>query len=371
VNIFVTGANGFIGKNLIATLARQPDVVVVPFDLGNTPAELEAGLATADWIFHLAGVNRPKDESEFQTGNVGFTAQLCARLLELGRAVPLVLSSSVQAVVASPYGASKLHAEEVVRAYAMQSGAPALIYRLNNVFGKWCRPNYNSVVATFCYNITHDLPVTISDPRRELELVYIDDVVRRFSQHLHGPLSGGISSPVVQPSYKVTLGPLADLIRSFRQMRKTLEVPNFADELTRKLYATFVSYLEPNDYTYVLEQKRDARGSLAEFAKAAPFGQMFVSRTHPGITRGNHYHDTKAEKFLVLEGDAVIRFRSLLGGDVIEFRLTGADFRVVDIPPGYTHSIENVGAGELVTLFWASEILNPSQPDTNALLVLE
>ena len=370
MNILVTGSNGFIGRNLIASLERQENVTVIPFDLGNTPAELDAGLAIADWVFHLAGVNRPKTESEFQTGNADFTAEVCDRLLALGRAVPVVLTSSTQAALDNPYGISKRKAEEVVKAYAQQSGVRAVIYRLKNVFGKWCRPNYNSVVATFCYNIVHDLPVTISDLNRELELVYIDDVVRSFSQHIGAALYGGITSPDVEPSYKVTLGNVADLIHSFRQMRKTLQVPDFGDEFARKLYATFLSYLEPNDFAYALEQKCDARGCLAEFVKSAPFGQVFVSRTHPGITRGNHYHHTKTEKFLVLEGEAVIRFRSILGGKVIKYHVTGEDFRVVDIPPGYTHSIENVGSSELVMLFWASEIFNPAQPDTNGLAVL-
>jgi UDP-2-acetamido-2,6-beta-L-arabino-hexul-4-ose reductase len=371
MKILVTGSGGFIGKNLIAALETSTDHAILQFDRGNTSADLEIELATADMVFHLAGVNRPQTESEFQTGNADLTVEVCNRLLVLGRAVPVVLTSSIQAALDNPYGISKRQAEETVKAYSQQSGAPAMIYRLKNVFGKWCRPNYNSVVATFCYDIAHDLPIAISDPNRELDLVYIDDVVRSFSRHLEATPSNGITALEVEPSYQVTLGNLADQIHSFRQMRKTLQVPNFAEEFTRKLYATFLSYFEPDNFAYTLEQKCDARGCLAEFVKSAQFGQLFVSRTHPGITRGNHYHHTKTEKFLVLEGQAVIRFRSILDGAVIEYRVAGEDFRVVDIPPGYTHSIENVGTNELVTLFWASEIFNPIQPDTNALAVLQ
>jgi len=370
MNILVTGSGGFIGRNLVAWLKRRDNVTVIPFDLGNTPAELDAGLAKADWVFHLAGVNRPTSESEFQSGNTDFTKKICNRLLKVGRAVPMLMTSSIQAALDNPYGISKRQAEQAVKAYSRQSGAPVMIYCLKNVFGKWCHPNYNSVVATFCYNTAHDLPIAISDLDRELELVYIDDVVYSITRYLDTAVLKTITNLEVEPSYKITLGHLADRIQSFREMRKTLQVPNFADDFTRKLYATFLSYLEPKDFAYTLEQRCDERGCLAEFVKSSPFGQVFISRTHPGITRGNHYHHTKTEKFLVLEGKAVIRFRSILDDEVIEYRITGEDFRVLDIPPGYTHSIENVGKTELVTLFWASEIFNPTQSDTNDLVVL-
>lgn len=365
MNILITGANGFIGKNLIAALrAHRPDCKILPIDIENTPDDLATALATADFIFHLAGVNRPENESEFQTGNADLTAQICNQLLKLKRSVPLIMSSSVQVLQDNPYGVSKRKAEEAVSAYSRQSGVPAAIYRLKNVFGKWCRPNYNSVVATFCHNIAHDLPVTISDKTREIELVYIDDVIRYFLRELEAADKNGVQYIEVEPVYKIRLGDLAELIRSFRQMRKTLHVPDFSNEFTRKLYATFLAYLEPDDFAYNLEQKSDARGSLAEFVKSPPFGQIFVSRTHPGVTRGNHYHDTKTEKFMVVEGEAIIRFGNVLDGKVIEYRVKGEDMRVVDIPPGYTHSIENVGKGELVTLFWSAEVFDPSRLDT-------
>jgi len=416
MNLLITGANGFIGKNLVAWLAQQPDVTLFQFDVQNTRAELDAWLAQADFIFHLAGVNRPQTEAEFTTGNVDLTAQICARLVELGRAIPLVLSSSIQAELDNPYGISKRQAEEVVKRYAEQTGARVIIYRLPNVFGKWCRPNYNSVVATFCYNLAHDLPITISDPARELNLVYIDDVVEAFVAEIRGQksevrgqraeirsqraeirsqraeirsqraeVSGQPSelhpssfilhpSPFVEyrqvtPVYHITLGQLAKTIRAFRQMRQSLVVPDLSDAFTRKLYGTFVSYFDADNLGYALEQKCDARGALAEFIKSPHVGQIFISRTRPGITRGNHYHHTKAEKFMVIEGEAIIRLRHIRGGAVVEYRVRGEDFRVVDIPPGYTHSIENVGQGELITLFWSSEVLDPQRLDTYALPV--
>lgn len=417
MNILVTGANGFIGKNLIAWLERLPAVRVFPFDQEHTPDDLAERLAAADLIYHLAGVNRPQSVEEFRAGNVDLTARLCKLLLQAGRKTPIVFSSSIQAELENPYGVSKRQAEAVLADYAGRSGASVAIFRLSNVFGKWCRPNYNSVVATFCYNIARDLPITISDPSREVPLVHVDDVIEAFlevgrvvespgskvrsgrSKEEGGEVEavseeGGlhywpIAAPRVpfacppsltyyeaHPIFTVTLGRLAELIRSFRESRQSLMAPDFSDPFVYKLYGTYLSYLEPEDFAYDLTQRVDVRGALAEFIKAPGFGQIFVSRTRPGITRGNHYHHTKAEKFLVLEGEAVIRFRPIQSKgespkasiehreDVIEYRVSGRDFRVVDIPPGYTHSIENVGEEELVTLFWASEVFDPERADT-------
>jgi UDP-2-acetamido-2,6-beta-L-arabino-hexul-4-ose reductase len=270
----------------------------------------------------------------------------------------------------NPYGVSKRQAEEILQSFSRSRGCPVVIFRLQNAFGKWCRPNYNSVTATFCHNIAHDLPLTISDPNRELELVYIDDIIAMFLAVLDTPPEPGqCEFRQVKRSFKVTLGGLAARIRSFRESRRSVVVPSFEDEFTKFLYATYLSYLDGPQFVYELEQKTDQRGSLAEFMKAASFGQVFVSRTKPGVTRGNHFHHTKAEKFLVVEGEAVIRFRHVLNGPVIEHRVSGKDFRVLDIPPGYTHSIENVGTGEMVVLFWASEAFDPQRPDTYALPV--
>jgi UDP-2-acetamido-2,6-beta-L-arabino-hexul-4-ose reductase len=339
------------------------------FDIQNTDQDLREWLAVADFVFHLAGVNRPESVEEFETGNVGLTEKVCQYLLALGRSTPVLLSSSIQVERDNPYGRSKLHAEKVIQRYAEQSGARGIIYRMKNVFGKWSRPNYNSVVATFCHNIARDLPITISDPDHEIEFIYIDDVVEHYEGELAADDPGGVIYREVEPSYKVTLGDLATLIRSFRSIRDTLHLPDLADPFVRKLYGTYLSYLEREEFAYALDQKCDPRGCLAEFIKSKSAGQIFVSRTEPGITRGNHYHHTKTEKFLILAGEAVVRFRDIRNGEVIEYRVRGEDFKVVDIPPGYTHSIENVGDTQLVTLFWASEIFDQDHPDTRYLPV--
>lgn len=449
MNILVTGSGGFVGKHLMEALGRRPGVEVIGYDLGSSETVLEDGLRKADIIFHLAGVNRPQNVEEFQQGNADFTAHICDRILELRRANAdhgrqttddrrrttddgppptdrfpiIVLSSSIQAELDNPYGRSKRQAEKTVEEYAktvekqkseirnqkaesrgLQDNGPqttdhgpqAVIFRLKNIFGKWCRPNYNSVTATFCHNVAHALPITISDPSRELELVYIDDVVAGFlavvKEHEERTTDHGQQTTDHRPrttdsfcyrevarSYKITLGELADRIRSFRQSRQNLLLPAMNDELTRNLYVTYLTYLDGPDFAYTLDQKVDARGSLAEFIKSPAGGQLFVSRTKPGITRGNHYHHSKTEKFLVVEGEAVIRFRSIQRGiqttdhgpqttdsrpAIIEHRVSGHEFKVVDIPPGYTHSIENVGTGEMVCLFWASEVFDPQKPDT-------
>lgn len=425
--ILVTGSAGFVGKHLMEALGRRPGVEAIGYDLGTPDSVLEQGLRKADVIFHLAGVNRPQNVAEFQQGNADFTQTLCAKLLALRRTPLFVLSSSIQAELDNPYGISKRQAEKTVEEYAqavekqktenrkqkveissqMSDVSPdlrllisdlcphAVIFRLKNIFGKWCRPNYNSVTATFCHNIAHNLPIAISDPTRELELVYIDDVMAGFLGALEpAPAAGVCERREINKSYTITLGDLAARIRSFRQSRQNLMLPAMDDELTRHLYVTYLSYLDGPDFAYALDQKVDQRGSLAEFLKSPASGQLFVSRTKPGITRGNHYHHSKTEKFFVVEGEAVIRFRSIqpaasdqksevssqqsdlrpltsdLCPQIIEHRVSGREFRVVDIPPGYTHSIENVGTGEMVCLFWASEILNPQKPDTYFVPVL-
>lgn len=395
MKVLVTGAYGFIGKNLTTWLARLPDVQVLPFGRGHTEADLAQMAAAADLVYHLAGVNRPPSAEEFRTGNVGLTAALCDALSQTGRPVPVVFASSIQAELDNPYGVSKREAEAVLAEHADRTDAAVAIFRLANVFGKWCRPNYNSVVATFCYNIARGLPIAISDPAREVRLVHVDDVVRALLESLaevtgqrpeligprvpltvhRSPFTAHprVSYYEAHPIYTVTLGRLAELIRSFRESRQSLLAPDFGDPFVYKLYGTYLSYLPTDDFAYGLTQRADPRGVLAEFIKSPSFGQIFVSRTRPGITRGNHFHHVKAEKFLVLEGEAVIRFRPIggqesevrgQGSEVIEYRVSGRDFRVVDIPPGYTHSITNVGDTELVTLFWASEVFDPQRPDT-------
>jgi UDP-2-acetamido-2,6-beta-L-arabino-hexul-4-ose reductase len=372
MNVLVTGSAGFVGRNLCVALGARAGVRLFEHDVAGPGGSLEEGLAAADVIFHLAGVNRPQDPAEFDTGNAGSTVEICRSLRARGRAPTIVLASSIQAELDNPYGRSKHAAEEAVRRYCDEAGAVGVAYRLRNLFGKWCRPNYNSVTATFCHNIARNLPVEISDPANAVDLSYIDDVIAAFLGELDSPApaSRGFRVAGPLPSYRTTVGELAGLIESFRAFRSTLHVPDFSNPFVRALYATYLSYLETGNFAYTLNVRTDTRGSLAEFAKSAPFGQIFVSRTQPGVTRGNHYHHTKAEKFLVVEGEAVIRFRSILTKDeIVEYRVSGRDYRVVDIPPGYTHSIENVGPGALVTLFWASEVFDPQRTDTRALIV--
>jgi len=362
MNVLVTGARGFIGRNLTAHLQAREDSVVTLFDVDHSPHDLRAGLETADIVYHLAGVNRPRTAEEFETGNAGLTRDLCEILRELGCKPLIVMSSSVQAELENPYGVSKRHGEDALREFAAQSGARVCIYRLKNVFGKWCRPNYNSVVATFCHNIANDVPTQISDPRRELELVYVDDVVEAFLAELPIHARPNVHDDI--PSFKLTLGDLAGRIQSFHDMRTSLLTPDFAVRFNEQLYATYLSYVPDEARRQQLEVKSDHRGGLAEFIKSNNFGQIFISRTRHGITRGNHYHHTKTEKFFVVEGEGVIRMRHIERSEVVEYRVRGEAFQVIDIPPGYTHSIQNIGAGDMVTLFWASEIFDPDRPDT-------
>ena len=361
--VLVTGSNGFVGRNLCAVLRCREDVALYEYDLDKKPAELDVALQQVDFIIHLAGVNRPEDPGEFETGNAGSLKEICSKLQEVGRAPKIVLSSSIQAELDNPYGASKRRAEEVLEGFAENAGAECVVYRFKNLFGKWCRPNYNSVTATFCHNIANDLPIQISDPSNEIELSHIDDVVGAFTAELES-VSPGFRFAEPLAATRITLGELAAKIRSFSDMRTSLALPDFSNDFERALYGTYLTYLNEKEFEYGLDMKTDQRGSLAEFLKSPFMGQIFVSRTKPGVTRGNHYHHTKTEKFLVLEGEAVIRFRHIEGDEILEYPVSGENYQVVDIPPGHTHSIENVGKGELVTLFWASAVFDPEKPDT-------
>jgi UDP-2-acetamido-2,6-beta-L-arabino-hexul-4-ose reductase len=363
MKILVTGSAGFLGRNLCVALVRTASVELWQCDIGSPATAFEEGLANADLIFHLAGVNRPKTVDEFHTGNAGLTEEICHKLLALGRKPKIVLSSSVQAESDNPYGLSKRQAEASLRDYAERSGASAVAYRLKNLFGKWCRPNYNSVTATFCHNIANGLPIQISDPGNIVDLTYVDDVVSAFLAELtDSQPSFRMAKPL--PSHPINLGDLAALIASFRDLRQTLLLPDFSQPFVRALYATYLSYLPTNAFAYQLDIKTDNRGSLAEWIKQPGIGQVFISHSKPGVIRGNHFHHTKVEKFLVVQGEAVVRFRQIQGEEVIEYPVKGEDYKVVDIPPGYTHCIENVGSGDLVTLFWSSQVFDPAHPDT-------
>lgn len=364
LNILITGAKGFIGKNLVAFLFQRLQYNVIQFDIENDYSELETCLKNTDIVIHLAGINRPEEEDEFQTGNVNFTRKLCELLYRNKRKIPVIFSSSIQANLANPYGQSKKDAEALLREYSEKTSASVTVYRLKNVFGKWCKPNYNSVVATFCYNVTHDLPISISDKNVRLALIYIDDVMDAFVNEIESPYKSGFFYKEVFPDYTITLEELAQVLTDFKSFRSNLLSPDFADEFIKKLYATYLSYLDSSNLSYALEKRSDNRGCLSEFLKASGFGQIFVSNTLQGVVRGNHYHNTKTEKFLVVEGEAVVALRNIFCSDVVEYKINGSDLRVIDIPPGYAHSIKNIGSRNLVTLFWANQILDPDNADT-------
>jgi len=365
MKILITGAKGFVGRN-ITTELRSRKTEVLEYDVDSTPEELDRFTAECDLVIHLAGVNRPKDVSEFEAGNFDFTKQLLASLKSHGNRAPLIFSSSTQATLDNPYGRSKLAAEEYMMEYSRETGIPVSVYRLPNVFGKWSRPSYNSVVATFCHNIAHDLPIQINNPDAVLSLIYIDDVVKEFigraetiSQN-HGPER----IEDIKPVLTITLGALADLIRSFRDSRDSRSVPDMSDYLTSSLYATYLSYLPTDRFSYPLKMNVDNRGSFTEFLRTADRGQVSVNISKPGIVKGNHWHHTKNEKFLVVSGTGVIRFRKIGTTEVFEYHVSGDKLEVVDIPTGYTHNIENIGTSDMVTVMWASEGFDAGRPDT-------
>lgn len=363
--VLVTGAAGFVGRNLVQALSEREDTHVTTYEADDGQDALTSALSVADVVIHLAGVNRPMDTADYERGNVGFTRQVCDILRGLGRAPKIVMSSSVQAALDNPYGVSKRRAEAELERFSGEAGAKVVVFRFKNIFGKWSRPAYNSVVATFCYNAAHGLPLTVDAPARELELVYVDDVVRVLVAEIGDTACApGFAHAPEMAGFTVTLGDLADRIAGFSAMRQTGVLPDLGDSLTAHLYSTYLSFLDGPDMAYGLEKKSDERGSLAEFVKSPNAGQIFVSRTKPGVTRGNHYHHSKTEKFLVLEGSALIRLENVTTGELVEHEIEGSEYRVVDIPPGYTHSIRNLGSGEMVVLFWASEIFDPSAPDT-------
>lgn len=363
--ILITGANGFMGKNLIATLRQtQPDLNLLLYDVQHSLDDLRAFVRSADFVYHLAGVNRPTLVEEFTTGNVGLTEQLIDLLTESNRPVPLMVSSSIQAEKDNPYGQSKHQAEDAVFTYGKQTSAPVFVYRFPNVFGKWCRPNYNSAVATFCHNIANDLPVTVSDPAVVMNLVYIDDVVTELIRALNDQANRVGLFYEVPVTHTVTLGEIVDRIHSFKNSRAELSIPDMSDLFTRKLYSTYLSYLPTDQFSYPLKMNVDQRGSFTEFIKTPERGQVSVNISKPGIVKGNHWHHSKNEKFLVVSGQGIIRFRRIDNAEVIEYRVSGDKLEVVDIPTGYTHNIENLGDTDMVTIMWANEAFDPAKPDT-------
>ena len=369
MQILVTGAAGFIGKNLQLRL-REMGHEVLTYLRGDKDESLHTQLSIADVVIHLAGENRPVDVQGFITGNIDLTARLCQMIKNLGRPLPVVFASSAQAALDNPYGRSKLAAEDLIAEFAAMTGCRSRIYRLPGVFGKWCMPNYNSVVATFCYNIAHDLPILNNDPTYCLRLVYVDDVVKELIEAaLHGP--SGFSEGCVQPEYFTTLGELAETIASFRDSRKNLITDRTGSGLIRALYATYVSYLPPEHFAYNLPVHGDERGIFVEMLKTPDCGQFSYFTTRPGVTRGGHYHHSKIEKFLVIRGQARFGFRNVLTGQVFYLEVSGEYPRVVETVPGWTHDITNTGQEEAFVVLWANEVFDRDCPDTIASKVQE
>ena len=365
MKILVTGADGFIGKNLCVSLAEQAGFEVLPVVRATDPAALESKVAQADAVIHLAGVNRPQDPAEFAAGNADFTARLCQALLATGRPIPVAFASSIQADRDNPYGLSKRAAEDHLRRYAEASGAPVALYRLANVFGKWSRPDYNSAVATFCHNIARGLPIQVNDASAALQLVYIDDVVAELLRFLADPGSG-VGLRQAGPVYATTVGELARQIEAFKDVRASLVTERVGTGLVRALYATYVSFLPPQAFSYSVPKYGDARGVFVEMLKTPDCGQFSFFTAHPGITRGGHYHHSKTEKFLVIKGAARYRFRHLLTDEVFEVDSRGDEPLVVETIPGWAHDITNIGDDELVVMLWANEIFDRQNPDTIA-----
>ncbi len=362
MKLLITGADGFIGKNLRMMIGERGDEAL-PITRSSTLTDLKEAVRTADAVLHLAGVNRLDDPAEFMTGNGGTTARLCEELLADGRALPVIFASSNQAVRDNPYGASKRAAEQRLGDYAAASGAPVAIYRLANVFGKWCRPNYNSVVATFCHNIARDMPIQVDDPSAEVRLVYIDDVIENWLRALTDLPRGAVSREV-GPVYTLTVGELARQIEAFREVRHTLVTQPVGTGLVRALYATFMSYLPTECFGYALPSHCDARGVFVEMLKTSDSGQFSYFTAHPGVTRGGHYHHTKTEKFLVIRGQAQFKFRHMRTGETYQRITDGKQPEVVETIPGWTHDITNIGDEELIVMLWASEQFDRARPDT-------
>jgi len=364
MKILVTGAKGFVGKNLVWELKNKGFPNIFEYDIDTDPKKLDEYTASCDFVFHLAGVNRPENEEEFMKGNFGFTTVLLDSLIKNENKAPVLITSSIHAEKDNAYGLSKRAGEDAIFEYGQNQGVKVLVYRLQNLFGKWCRPNYNSAVATFCHNIANDLPITINDENTIVPLVYIDDLMAEFLRALDGNENRGKKFCSVSPFYKVSLGRIVSLLRFYKESRKSLELADMDDEFSMKLYSTYLSYLSKKDFSYELDMKSDERGFFAEFLKTPERGQVSVNVSKPGITKGNHWHHTKNEKFLVVSGAGKILFRNINEDEIIEYDVSGEKMEVIDVPPGYTHSIVNTGETDLVTVIWVNEVFDSEKPDT-------
>jgi UDP-2-acetamido-2,6-beta-L-arabino-hexul-4-ose reductase len=369
MKVLVTGAEGFIGKNLAIRLGELQDFEVIKVVRGDSEDILRAQLANADAVIHLAGENRPKDSNDFKVGNAQLTDKICELLTELELKIPILLSSSTQAAQNNDYGMSKRLAETSIENLSELSGNSAAIYRLPGVFGKWCKPNYNSVVATFCYNTAHGLAIRVDDPDYLIKLVYVDDVIDSFIEWLRGPFPSGLSRNTIDPEYEIRLGELAKLIEEFPNSRKSLISERVGTGFLRALYSTYLSYLPPNKFEYSVPCHVDERGAFVEMLKTKDSGQFSFFTAHPGVTRGGHYHHTKTEKFLVIKGNALFRFRHILTNEVFSIDTSGKTLTIVETIPGWTHDITNNGDDELIVMLWANEIFDHDKPDTIASII--
>ena len=383
MKILITGAKGFVGRNLVENLKNirdgkdkthniSSDLEILEYDIDNTLEQLDEFCKKADFVFNLAGVNRPKNKEEFIEGNFGFASTLLENLKKYRNNCPVMLSSSIQATLegryaGSDYGKSKLAGEELFKEYSKETGAKVLIYRFPNLFGKWCRPNYNSAVATFCNNIANDLPIQVNDRNTELELVYIDDLVEELLRAIeNNETKDEYGYCYVPEIHRATLGEIVDLLYSFKESRKNLFIPNLTEgSFEKKLYSTYLSYLDPKDFSYKLKMNVDNRGSFTELVKSLDRGQVSINISKPGITKGQHWHNTKTEKFIVVAGTGIIQLRKIGTDEIVEYKVSGEEITVVDMIPGYTHNIINLSETEnLVTVMWCNECFNPERPDT-------
>lgn len=359
MKVLVTGANGFIGKNLVAHLNELKDVEVVKYDKENTFEEIENSIDSIDFIFHLAGINRPKDTKEFYEGNTDLTKQIIDLIKD--KNIPIILTSSIQALKDNDYGKSKKQAEEYALSYQY-----SYVYRLHNVFGKWCRPNYNSVIATFCHNIANDLEITVNDENIELELIYIDDIIKEFISVMNGnkPKETIDNISYINPRYKVSLKEIVNKLYEFKNSMNSIYVPTTGDEFTKKLYSTYISYIPVENLSISAVKNVDERGSFTELVRTFSSGQFSISISKPGIVRGNHYHHTKLERFMVIKGKARISFKHIVTSESFSLEVSDEDIKIVTIPVGYTHNIENIGNDEMILAIWCNELFDEENPDT-------
>jgi UDP-2-acetamido-2,6-beta-L-arabino-hexul-4-ose reductase len=364
MNVLVTGANGFIGKNLIVHL-NGLGINTITYTRQNSIQDLPDLIKKSNFIVHLAGENRPEDEDCFELVNSGLTSLICDEIRLIEKDIPIILASSIQAEHDNLYGKSKLSAEIAIKNLANDTGNSTYIYRLPGVFGKWCKPNYNSVVATFCHNISHNLPIQVNDPSFELSLVYIDDVVEEFIKVIQGERSGGKVSSV-RPEYKIKLGDLSNQIKIFRESRDSLITEKVGSGFIRKLYSAYLSYISPEQFSYSIPSYGDERGMFAEMLKTKDSGQFSFFTAKPGVIRGGHYHHSKTEKFLVVQGEAKFGFRHIISNESYEIITSGKELKIVETVPGWSHDITNIGVEDVVVMLWANEIFDSDNPDTIA-----